>query len=183
MISDFEADISAVRAIDAIPKILEVVCRTTGMGFAAVARVTESRWVACAVRDEIAFGLKPGGELQVETTLCHEIRDSREAIVIDNAAEDEQYCNHHTPAMYGLQSYISMPIIMPDGTFFGTLCAIDPKPARLNTPETIATFKLFAELISFHLDRAQEARLERSHLVGRAQERGAAGAIHRRPGS
>jgi len=25
--------------------------------------VTEDRWVACAVRDQIAFGLEPGGEL------------------------------------------------------------------------------------------------------------------------
>jgi signal transduction histidine kinase len=151
VVSDFEADIAAIRGIEAIPKILEVVCRTTGMGFAAVARVTESRWVTCGVRDEIAFGLQPGDELKVETTLCHEIRESREPIVIEDVAKDEIYCRHNTPAMYGFQSYISMPIILPDGTFFGTLCAIDPKPARLKTPETIGMFKLFAELIAFHL--------------------------------
>ena len=50
-----------------VPTILEVVCRTTGMGFAAVARVTEDRWIACEVHDEIQFGLRPGGELEVET--------------------------------------------------------------------------------------------------------------------
>lgn len=57
--------------------------------------------------------------------------------------------------MYGFQSYISMPIRRPDGAFFGTLCAIDPRPIRLNTPETIGMFKLFADLIGFHL-HAQE---------------------------
>jgi hypothetical protein len=41
-----------------------------------------------------------------------------------------------TPAMYGFQSCISMPIILSDGFFFGALCAIDPRPARLNTPES-----------------------------------------------
>jgi hypothetical protein len=35
------------------------------MRFAAVARVTEQRWIACTVRDDIAFGLKPGGEPKV----------------------------------------------------------------------------------------------------------------------
>jgi signal transduction histidine kinase len=45
-----------------------------------------------------------------------------------------------------------MPIYRPDGRFFGTLCAIDPKPARVNTPATIGMFKLFADLIGFHLD-------------------------------
>src|ERR1700712_1856309 len=107
MTTDLSADIAAVQGIAAVPRILEVVCRTTGMGFAAVARVTEQRWVCCAVRDEIAFGLTPGGELKVETTICHEIRQRHQAVVIDHVAEDEVYRNHHTPAMYGFQSYIS----------------------------------------------------------------------------
>jgi signal transduction histidine kinase len=160
----FQADIDAVERIAAVPTILDVVCRVTGMRFAAVARVTEDRWICCAAKDDIAFGLKPGGELKVETTICNEIRQSREAVVIDHVAENPGYCGHHTPAMYGFQSYISMPILLKDGRFFGTLCAIDPKPARLNNPEVIGMFKLFAELIGTHLDAvdrvaASEARL------------------------
>src|ERR1700691_152090 len=107
MTDDFSEDIAAVHSIKAIPAILDVVCRTTGMRFAAVARVTEDRWVACSVRDDIAFGLKPGGELKVETTLCHEIRQSGQAVIIDHVAEDGAYRTHHTPALYGFQSYIS----------------------------------------------------------------------------
>ena len=48
---DFAADIDAIQRIDAVPRILEIVCRSTGMGFAAVARVTDGRWICCAVRD------------------------------------------------------------------------------------------------------------------------------------
>ncbi len=161
----FETDIAAVQRIEAVPKILEVVCRTTGMRFAAVARVTDSRWICCAVRDEIAFGLAPGGELKVETTLCHEIRQHREPVVIDPVAKDTVYCNHHTPALYGLQSYISMPIFLADGSFFGTLCAIDPEPHVLNTPETLGMFKLFAELIAFHLNAADKLAVSEADLT------------------
>ena len=146
------ADVAAVGRIKAVETILDVVCRTTGMGFAAVARVTEDRWIACAVRDEIAFGLKPGSELKVETTICDEIRDSGQAVIIDHVAHDPNFRSHHTPAMYGFQSYISMPIVRADGSFFGTLCAIDPHPAKLNRPEVIGMFKLFAELVAFYLD-------------------------------
>ncbi|WP_205411392.1 hypothetical protein [Mucilaginibacter pineti] len=46
-----------ISAITAIPAILDMICRTTGMGFAPVARVTDERWVACAVLDKINFGL------------------------------------------------------------------------------------------------------------------------------
>lgn len=163
-VHDFQIDIDAISRIDAVPTILDVVCQTTGMGFAAVARVTETRWVACGVRDLVEFGLEPGGELKVETTICNEIRDHREVVVIDNVAEDPTYCNHHTPAMYGLQSYISMPIILPSGEFFGTLCAIDAKPRKLNTPATLGMFKLFAELIAFHLDAHRQLKDSRDRL-------------------
>src|SRR6201999_1722265 len=98
--------------------------------------------------DDLAFGLKPGDELKIETTICNEIRQSREAVVIDDVATDEVFCGHHTPAMYGFRSYISMPIMLADGSFFGTLCAIDPQPRPIKDTETIAMFKLFAELIA-----------------------------------
>jgi signal transduction histidine kinase len=159
------ADLAAIGRIDAVASILEVVCRTTGMGFAAVARVTQDRWIACAVRDEIAFGLAPGGELDVKTTICDEIRDSGRAVIIDHVAEDECFRDHHTPRLYGLQSYISMPIILPDGSFFGTLCAIDPRPARLNRPEVVGMFKNFAQLIAFHLDAQERAAKQDAALL------------------
>jgi signal transduction histidine kinase len=130
------------------------------MGFAAVARVTETQWLACCVQDMIDFGLAPGDELAVKTTICDEIRQHGRPVVIDDVATDPTFCGHKTPALYRFRSYISVPIIMADGSFFGTLCAIDPKPHLLNTKEIVGAFKLYAELIAFHLDASQ--RLERS---------------------
>lgn len=159
MEKQFVHNIAAVQSIGVVPKILEVVCRATGMGFAAVARVTDNRWIACAVRDEIAFGLQPGGELDVKTTRCDEIRESGTRIVIDHVDRDPHFGGHHTAVRYGLQSYISVPLRYPDRRFFGTLCAIDPSPARLNNPETIGMFEMFADLIGYHLDSADRLAL------------------------
>ncbi len=162
----FDRDIAAIGRLEAVPTILDVICRTTGMGFAAIARVTDQRWIACSVRDDIAFGLKPGGELEIETTLCNEIRQHRTPIVIDEVGTDARYRDHHTPARYGFQSYISMPIVLPGGTFFGTLCAIDPRPARLQVPEVVDMFKLFAELIAVHLDVLNRIEASEAGLAG-----------------
>jgi len=147
-----QADVEAISRIPIVSKLLETICRTTGMGFAAIARVTEDKWIACSVCDKIAFGLVAGSELRIETTICNEIRHSHKAVAIDCVDQDENFRNHHTPAMYGFQSYISVPIIRQDGTFFGTLCAIDPKPAKVNNPETLKIFQSFADLISLHLN-------------------------------
>jgi hypothetical protein len=109
MTQDYKADLETVGRIEAVPTILQVVCRTTGMGFAAVARVSEDRWIACSVLDEINFGLKPGDELKIETTICNEIRHNRELVVIDNVAEDALWRDHQTPKLYASRAIFPYP--------------------------------------------------------------------------
>lgn len=153
-------DIAAINRIEAVPTILRAVTHTTGMRFAAVARVTDSRWIACAVHDGIDFGLRPGDELALQTTICNEIRQSGKPVVFGKASADPRFAGHPTPALYGFESYISVPIMQRDGSFFGTLCAIDPLPAKLDDPHVLQTLELFAQLIATQLDA--EDRLARS---------------------
>ena len=89
--------------------------------------------------------------------------------MIDEVACDEVFRDHHTPKTYGFQSYISVPIRLPDGGFFGTLCAIDPRPARLNNVQTIGMFKLFADLIGLHLDAQERLSASEAALVNAHQ--------------
>src|SRR6195952_6074804 len=143
---DIARDVAAVARIGAVPSMLRVICKNTGLGFAAVARVTEGTWTACAVHDNIEFGLVAGGQLDVHTTLCSESRALRAPIVVDHASIDPLYQNHHTPRIYNIESYISVPIILPNGEYFGNLCAIDPRPRVVSDPRTVTMFTLFAEL-------------------------------------
>ncbi len=165
-VEDFAKDIDAVAGIAAVPVILDVVLRLTGMGFAAVARVTETRWIACQTLDHVQFGLKPGDELPIESTFCNEIRDHRQPIVFDHVDLSAEYRDHHTPRIYGLKSYISVPIILRNGTFWGTLCAIDANPAKVTNPQILGSFKLFAELIAHHLDADERLTAAETSLEG-----------------
>jgi GAF domain-containing protein len=162
---DIIADINSIQNIPAIPNILSVICKTTGMGFAAVARVTSEQWIACSIRDDINFGLQPGGELVLETTICNEIRQTSEPVIINHVSEDPAFCGHHTPEMYGFQSYISIPIYRKDGGFFGTLCAIDPKPASFDREHVLEMFNLYADLISFYLSAIQQVDSTQQELA------------------
>ncbi|MCF4101871.1 GAF domain-containing sensor histidine kinase [Gillisia sp. M10.2A] len=149
-------DVEAINKISAVPSLLNVICRTTGMRFAAIARVTDEKWVTCMAQDEIEFGLKPGDELELESTICNEIRQHHNPVIIPHVAKDVNFCGHHTPLRYGFQSYISIPIFRRDGRFFGTLCAIDPEPAKIDTVEVKEMFFLYAQLIAFHLETVEE---------------------------
>jgi signal transduction histidine kinase len=145
-------DIRTVARIGAVPSILQIVSDTTGLRFAAVARVTQGSWTACAVLDKLDFGLKVGSQLDVATTLCREIRASHEPIVIEKASEDAVFCGHPTPKLYGFESYISVPIIRRDGEVFGTICALDPLPAKLKDGKILRMVELYAQLIAAQLE-------------------------------
>jgi signal transduction histidine kinase len=149
---DIARDVHAVAQLEALPTLLAVLCESSGMRFAAVARVTEHTWTACAVTDEINFGLQVGGQLAVESTLCVESKRSLTPIFIDHASRDARYCNHHTPRTYNIESYVSMPIILASGRYFGNLCAIDPAPAKVTDPKVVGMFTRFAALIAMQLD-------------------------------
>ncbi|MEG5265578.1 GAF domain-containing sensor histidine kinase [Pseudomonas sp. JDS28PS106] len=149
---EFSAAIAAVQEIESVPLILEMVKQATGMRFAAVARVTDKHWVTCAVDDSIDFGLIPGSQLELETTICHEIRQNRKPVIFTHASNHPLFSTHHTPKLYGLESYVSIPIVTADGQFFGTLCAIDPTPASFDESTVLKTLGLYAQLIAMNLD-------------------------------
>jgi signal transduction histidine kinase len=162
--AEIARDVLAVSRVQAVPTLLAVLCETTGMRFAAVARVTDSTWTACALKDEIEFGLQPGGQLAIESTLCIESKRAGAPIFIDHASHDPLYCNHHTPRTYKIESYVSVPIVLASGRYFGNLCAIDPAPAKVSDPKVIAMFTRFAALIAMQLDDEITREFEQNAL-------------------
>ncbi len=152
---DKRAEIDAIAAINAVPEILQVVIRTTGLRFAAVARVTDSHWMACAVHDLIDFGLRPGDELVLESTICNEIRQHHQPVIFGHASQHPVFSTHHTPKQYGFESYVSIPIVRANGEFYGTLCALDPNPSTFDEHVVGQTLGLLAQLIASNLDLHQ----------------------------
>lgn len=162
-------DIATISRISAVPAILQIICETTGLRFAAVARVTHDSWTACAVLDKIDFGLRVGGELDVVTTLCHEIQTSHETIIIEKASEDDRYGDHHTPKLYGFESYLSVPVFRADGSFFGTICALDPLPATFSRPSISAMMESFAKLLASQLEAEEQFEATEAALLDAKQ--------------
>lgn len=149
----FAAQVAADGDDDELRAILSEVCTLTGMGFAAIARVTEDRWIACQVLDKIEFGLHPGDELAIATTICNDIRECGQAIVIDEVSADEDWRRHPVPALYGFESYASFPVFLADGSFYGTLCAIDPAPHAVSGADIVAHLRGAADRVAVILSR------------------------------
>jgi signal transduction histidine kinase len=166
----------AVQRINAVPVMLRLISEQTQLRFSAVAHVTDELWVACAVHDELDFGLSSGSELPVETTLCLEVRNQLTPIVIEHASIDPVFSHHQTPKLYKFESYVSVPILLSDSSHFGNLCALDPLPRLVADPKVQAMFVAYAALLGHlldaelaHEDTVQLLAAERSLAVSREQ--------------
>lgn len=148
-------DIAAIQRIAVIPSLLEVICQVTGMGVAAIARVTEQKWIVCAVRDQIAYGAPVGTEVDLSTALSSDLRAHRRPFLIENVAEDPMYRDHPAPRIHRFQSCISVPILRGNGDFFGTITAFDPAPAKLSNGGSTVSLNLLARLIALELDAGE----------------------------
>jgi signal transduction histidine kinase len=85
--------------------------------------------------------------------------------VFDHASEDPVYCRHHTPQIYNIESYISVPIVLPNGRYFGNLCAIDPKPKKVSDSRTVTMFQLFADLIGYQIHSEERQLVSNTALL------------------
>lgn len=151
------ADIATIGRISAVPAVLQVISELTGLRFAAVARVIENTWIACAVLDRLDYGVQVGDELQLVSTLSDEIRQGQQSVVIDKVSEDPLSRDHP------FESYIAVPILRTDGRFFGTLCALDPDPAPLKSSTIRSTMESFARMLALQIET--EENLQRTEAA------------------
>ena len=149
-------DVAALGDDAELRQILEDICALTGMGFSAIAHVTEDRWIACQVKDAIGFGLDPGEELEVRMTICDEIRQHGRAVLIDDTSRESDWWSHPVPVLYGFRSYVSLPITIDD-RFFGTLCAIDPEPRSASLQEQLEALEALGRRAAARLSQPMEA--------------------------
>ena len=117
--------------------------------------VQEIRYARNARED---FEIPEGLSVPWEDTLCK------------RALEEDRPCTTDVPAVWGdseaaralgIQVYVSVPVTVPDGTVWGTLCAADSVAAE-DVEAHLPTMRLFARLIG--------AEVEREAVVRRARE-------------
>jgi signal transduction histidine kinase len=82
---------------------------------------------------------------------------------------------HRAPTLHPIESYISAPIVLADGSHFGNLAALDANPAKVAEPRIVSMCEQFAALVAAQLDnqriRDQEHRaLLDERAAGRLRE-------------
>jgi len=138
---------AAIAEIEATTSVLSIVTRMTRMRFAAIAKFDNSDWIVCSAHDIGDIGINAGDTLPVEMTLCSDFLTDPQALLLPDIRQSPRHQIRPVVKQYGLESYVGVPIMLPDGTLYGALCALDSKPVLFENPDLAETLHLFARLI------------------------------------
>ena len=82
---------------------------------------------------------------------------------INHASQDARFSTHPGLQLYGIESYLAVPLRRRDGSYFGTLCTLDPAPTDL-AEDAAAIFTLLADLIAFELEADEQGRQQEAQI-------------------
>jgi signal transduction histidine kinase len=83
--------------------------------------------------------------------------------MIEHASVDSRVEGHPAPVLYGVESYIAVPLLRRDGSYFGTLCTLDPAVVGVDE-DVLSTFELLARLLAFELEADEQQARRESHI-------------------
>jgi len=155
---------------------LELACAVSGMRVALIGRVDATTYEAMHVLDRSGLGLSAGLQLDLATTFCRDVCARREPIAFGDHTVDDQLRDSPLPALYGFRSYISVPVVLDDGSVYGTLCTLDPDVLQV-TEDMVRTMTTLAGLVATQIeglrgrqqDRASAERSSASLTASREQ--------------
>ncbi len=77
---------------------------------------------------------------------------------------DPEFSSHAAAELSpNIRSFLGVPIMLSDGTFYGTLCAVDPEPQRLSH-EQAKLLVVLARFVATQIER-QRGKTPRHSLV------------------
>ena len=153
-----------------IGRMLDLVREHLDMDVAFVSEFVGSDWVLRHVSTDDAR-LGPGVRVPLEQTYCKRITDGRLDCVIPDTSADPRAAGLEATAALGIGAYVGVPIVLSDGTLYGTFCSLRRTPDPTLTSRDARFMSLIASLFSERLetDRAAQAQ----HLAALARVRGA----------
>ena len=75
--------------------------------------------------------IKEGVHVGEEDSFCGETARRKEELLISDSSKDPKWQNSPILEM-GLVAYLGLPLLLPDGMVFGTICVLDNKPNQFN---------------------------------------------------
>ena len=137
--------------IDEWNQLVELVSRLSGGQFASVTRFQLPNLKLDAVSPSLAGKLNPEDYVYgIEGTYCEKIHATEQPLKVVDGSQDPEWASSNAVQGGCYLSYFGVPVRLPDGSLFGTLCVFDNNP--YDHPEELqAVMERFSKLLESHL--------------------------------
>ncbi|MBY0240407.1 MAG: sensor domain-containing diguanylate cyclase [Burkholderiaceae bacterium] len=148
-----------------------------------VTRTEGDDWIVLSTNDH-GYGVKPGQVFRWTDSFCSRMVRGEGPNVAPDARAVAAYAAAAIGQQVEIGAYVGLPLRRADGSLFGTLCAIDPKPQPAEIVKEQPMLQLMVDMLSSLLNaelaaadarrRAERAELEatRDELTGLVNRRG-----------
>ena len=162
----------------AIARILAAAQSGLDMDLSFVSRVTPDEqhydFVSAAGP---AFGMPAGLVRPAESGYCRSMLAGQLPAVVLDTTRDPVAARLASTVHDGVRAYAGVPLRLPDGELYGTLCAVSASPRpRLGSADE-ALLRLLATLVGHQLGRLQQRRRDQLAAVQRVHDRIDAGPV------
>lgn len=151
--SSFEASVKTV---------LDFLHQRLGFQLWMFTRVEGEDWIVLSACDH-GYGVEDGNVFRWSDSFCSRMVKGFGPRIAPNSNQIQVYREAEIGKIVPINAYVGIPLCHPDGTLFGTLCAIDPKvqSEELYQEESLIELqsKLLTTILHYEMKAQQNARL------------------------
>ncbi|GAB2514709.1 sensor domain-containing phosphodiesterase [Lysobacter humi (ex Lee et al. 2017)] len=126
------------------------------------------KFIRAADGEAEAAGLPVGMRFDLEDSYCYRLLNGRLPEAIYDARTNPISCDIPLTRVLGIESYMGVPVLLTDGSAFGTLCCVNFDPNPEDCARDVAFLRFLGGLLGQQLDGAahavQLARQRRVHV-------------------
>ena len=134
-----------------------------GMKLWMTSRLIGEKLVVLQAVDEY-YSIEKGAALEWSESLCAKMVEGKGPQVAPRANDVAWYKDCPNAKKMKIGAYLGVPIRLRDGTFFGTLCAIDPEPQSDELANHLEEITLMTQLLATVLEKEMSSAEQRGVL-------------------
>jgi len=140
-----------LKSAAAVRRLLRSIGDQLGMDVAYIAELSDEQVFHFLEGDGASFGLKVAGVVPAEKTFCRRMVDGEIPSLICDAVNDPLVKDMRATEKAGIGAYLGVPIVLPDGTTYGSLCVMSHTARPDLDEQRVESLRLYAGLVGQYL--------------------------------
>lgn len=145
----------------AIPEMIRILRKHLGMDIAFLGEFSsESREIKLVDTDEVDCAMKTGLATPLEESYCQLIIDGKLPKIMNNTSDYPLAMALKVTEQLDIRAYIAAPILLSDGSIYGTLCCYSHTPQAAFTERDLNMMRACAEMTANQIDLERKSTRE-----------------------